>query len=228
MKIIAIIPARGGSKGIPKKNIYPLCGKPLISYMIQHAQEANYFDRMFVSTDDDDIERISIQHGAEIIRRPGVLSKDGSYVEGTIFHAIRTLIDDQYEPDIAIMLNCTSPLIYPMDIIDCGNLIFDKGADSAFTATPDCGVYWQNRNEEAFLLLQKTSNPRTLRQNIINLYKEAGGVFAMRVKGFLEHKCLFFGKVMMHVIPNNRAIDINTIDDLKYAEFLLNERNIKN
>jgi CMP-N-acetylneuraminic acid synthetase len=110
-KILAIIPARGGSKGVPHKNIYPLCNKPLIHYSIKSALSSNYIDRVIVSTDDEKIAQISRECGAEVpFLRPKSLAHDKSNVEDTIYWTLDTLYHyDKYDPEILVLLFATYP-----------------------------------------------------------------------------------------------------------------------
>ena len=110
MKGVAIIPARGGSKGIPRKNVKPLAGKPLISYTITEALKCGCFDRIIVSTDDIDIARVSQDSGAEIMMRPKELAEDHTPTVDVILHVVSTLeMDEAYVPDYIVVLQPTSP-----------------------------------------------------------------------------------------------------------------------
>ena len=111
-KILAIIPARGGSKGVPRKNIKEICGKPLISYTIEAAKRSKYIDRVIVSTDDIEIETVSKNYGAEVpFLRPNELAGDNSPTIDCVIDVIERLkIDEGYFPDYIALLQCTSPL----------------------------------------------------------------------------------------------------------------------
>jgi len=137
MKIIAIIPARGGSKGIPKKNIQLLAGKPLISYTIDTAWHSEKITRVIVSTDDHEIAAVSKQYGAEVVWRPANISGDTASSEAALLHVLEHLkTTEYYQPDLIIFLQCTSPLTTHEDIDGTIQTLLDEDADSAFTATP--------------------------------------------------------------------------------------------
>ena len=243
MKIIAIIPARGGSKGILKKNIALLAGRPLISYTIEAAIKADCFNKIIISTDDQDIANISELYGVQIIKRPDVISKDRSQVEATIFHVLEELYRQKYDLDIVVLLNCTSPLRSFKDISGCLALFKAELADTALTVMSTYGFFWKYKDnrpgflhrrelidmhqEEATCVSHDLSLRRPMRQEFDNLYKEAGGIFIMDRKGFMENRALQFGKTVIYQMPHERCIDIDTREDLEYAEYLL-RRNTTN
>jgi N-acylneuraminate cytidylyltransferase len=117
MKYLAIIPARGGSKGIPRKNIRPLAGKPLLAYNIEAARNSRYIQRVVVSTDDPEIARVAQQYGAEVVWRPAEISGDTASSESALLHTLATLREQEsYAPDVLVFLQCTSPLTLAEDI----------------------------------------------------------------------------------------------------------------
>ncbi len=129
--VVAIIPARGGSKGIPRKNIVPVAGKPLVAWSIEAARRASTVQRVFVSTDNGEIAEIAKQWGAEIIGRPVELSGDTASSESALIHALDVLKNEQdYMPDILAFLQCTSPLTLPEDIDGTIETLIAEQADS--------------------------------------------------------------------------------------------------
>ena len=116
-RCVAIIPARGGSKGIPGKNLMDLCGKPLVAHTIEHARSAPSVQRVIVSTDDDEIARVAEMFGAEVIRRPSEISGDTARSEAAIVHVLEELSrKERYESDLVVFLQATSPLRRPEDV----------------------------------------------------------------------------------------------------------------
>ncbi|MEK6900492.1 MAG: acylneuraminate cytidylyltransferase family protein, partial [Nanoarchaeota archaeon] len=109
-KIVAIIPARGGSKRIPRKNIKLLAGKPLIAYTIEAAKRSASLDRIFVSTEDEEIAKVASYYGAEIIKRPDILATDNATTESVLCHAVNNLEKEGYFPELVVLLQPTSPL----------------------------------------------------------------------------------------------------------------------
>ncbi|HOC97243.1 MAG TPA: acylneuraminate cytidylyltransferase family protein, partial [Candidatus Pacearchaeota archaeon] len=137
MNCVAIIPARGGSVRVPKKNVKPLNGKPLISYTIEQAIEANVFDKIIVSTENDEIALISMLSGAEIMHRPKPLAEDCES-ELVIKNVVEQLEYSDFKPDVVVMLQCTSPLRKPETIKTCVYTLLDnwKTCDSVITVNP--------------------------------------------------------------------------------------------
>jgi len=130
--ILAIIPARGGSKRLPKKNVRILRGKPLIFYTIDTANKSKYLDRVIVSTDDKKIAEISAKYGAEVIERPKKLARDDSPIIDAIFHVLNKI-----EADIVVLLQPTSPLRTAKDIDEAINLFIDNKCDSVISCSVD-------------------------------------------------------------------------------------------
>jgi N-acylneuraminate cytidylyltransferase len=221
MKTIAIIPARSGSKGIPRKNLAVLAGRPLICHTIECAKEAKCFDKIIVSTDDSDIELLSTLCKVDTIMRPTQISKDHSPIELTIFHAIEILDKQKYCPDIIVLLNPTSPLRKPRDITGCLDYFKQAKADSAISVTQAHEFFWKIEKNNAKCISHDISKIRPMRQEMTNFYKEAGGIFIMTKKGFIRNTTLLFGKIVAYIIPESRSIDINIPIDLEYAELLM-------
>ena len=144
MKTLAIIPARGGSEGIPRKNVRLLAGKPLISHTIGAATQASSVNRVVVSTDDDEIATISRQWGAEVILRPAEISTDNSSSELALLHTLEYLHENEgYNPDLVVFLQCTSPLTLAEDIDGTVQALFDQEADSSLAVTPFHYFLWR-------------------------------------------------------------------------------------
>lgn len=150
-KFLAIIPARGGSKGLPGKNIKNLNGKPLIAYSIEAAIEANIFDKIIVSTDSEEIAKIALKYGAEVpFLRPRELATDNANSMDALFHAIEFLKEQGEIYDYIMKLQPTSPLRTKKEILESVELLFEKSAESIISVS-ECQHYplWANTlNEE--------------------------------------------------------------------------------
>lgn len=132
---IAIIPARGGSKGIPKKNLTILNGLPLVAHSILHALNCKEINRTFVSTDDEEIEEVSKNFGAEVIKRPVGISGDFATSESALLHVLDFYRNENgQDPDLIVFLQPTSPLRKEDDISNCINLLIETKSDSIFSA----------------------------------------------------------------------------------------------
>ncbi len=148
-RILALIPARGGSKGIPRKNLAPLGGKPLLAHTVEQAKATPAIDRVVVSTDDDEIARSAGRWGAEVIRRPAALASDTASSEEALLHALDELRRREgYEPDVIVFLQATSPLRRDHDVAMSIATLDAEGADALFSACPVHGFVWRRRGGE--------------------------------------------------------------------------------
>ena len=145
IKIIALIPARWGSKGIPGKNIKSFEGKPLISHSIDYAKTSKLINNIYVSTDDEQIAHISKTAGTKIIKRPSNLATDTSSTESAIEHAINNIDND---PDIIVLLQPTSPLRPKNSLDDAINKFIDNGYDSMLSLSPSNNFFWSIKDME--------------------------------------------------------------------------------
>lgn len=222
MKILAIIPARGGSKGIPGKNIHQLAGKSLLSYTVESALRAETINRLIVSTDDKTISEIAKKHGAEVVARPADISGDNASSESALLHILEILHDqNRYQPDLLVFLQCTSPLTLPEDIDGTVQALLDHNADTAFAAAPFHYFIWSRNFDGSMMGINHDVQKRLMRQQRNDQFIESGAVYAMRVQGFLEHKHRFFGKTVMYELPKERCFEIDEPIDLVIAEQLL-------
>lgn len=220
MQAVAIIPARGGSKGVPRKNVRPLCGKPLVAWTLEAAQQAAAIDRVVVSTDDPEIARISRSQGAQVIWRPPELAGDTASSEAAVLHALEQL---EITGGAVAFLQCTAPLIVPEDID--GTLSLLAEADTAFTAAPWHGFPWFQEEPWADPIPvghSRTQRPR--RQDRRGLYLEVGAVYAMDAAGFRRARHRFFGRTRLYPIAPERSLEIDDESDWLMAEALLRRR----
>jgi YrbI family 3-deoxy-D-manno-octulosonate 8-phosphate phosphatase len=219
MKILAIIPARGGSKGIPQKNIHPLAGKPLIAHTIEAAKEAEMINRVVVSTDDPEIESISETFGAEVIRRPSDISGDNARSEDALLHVMRYLEENEgYLPDLVVFLQCTSPLTTAQDIDGSVNALFNESADTALAVAPFHYFLWERNTSGDAIGINHDKSVRLMRQDQQPQYIETGAVYVMKAQQFKEVGHRFFGKTALYVMPEERCLEIDEPVDLIIAE----------
>ncbi len=216
----AIIPARGGSKGIPGKNVKLLGGRPLIHYCIDAAKQAACIERVFVSTDDDEIAQVSEQGGAEVIRRPAALADDTASSESALLHALQALGRDAPLPQHLVFLQCTSPLTQAGDIDGTVNALIRQSADSALAVAQFHYYLWRHQGDGDgdAVGVNHDKNTRLMRQQQQAQYLETGSVYAMQTAGFLHHRHRFFGKTVMHVIPSEHVLEIDDPHDFLLAE----------
>ena len=225
MNIISIIPARGGSKGIPRKNIKLLNGKPLISYSIDASNSCSLIDDTYVSTEDAEISEISKGNNAEVIERPDELAGDDSSSIDVILHVLDYLENRGELPDLFVLLQPTSPLRTSEDIeasinsfleSDCDSLVSVCELDhrSLLNFSLEDGFLVQNNNEALF-------NSR--RQDIPTHYSLNGAIYITTPEFIRKNKSFYSDKTIPHVMSKEKSIDIDTSFDFKLAEFLLNE-----
>lgn len=226
VKTIAVIPARGGSKGIPRKNLQPLVGKPLIAHTIEQAQRVNLVDRVVVSTDDQEIGDVAHRYGAEVVWRPREISGDLASSESALLHALGHLKEaEAYQPDLLVFLQCTAPLALAEDIDGTIQALLDQDADSALAVAPFHYFLWRHDEHGDAVGVNHDKRRRLLRQEQEELqYVEAGAVYVMRTPGFLEARHRFFGKTALYVMPPARRLEIDEPVDFQVAEVLMRER----
>lgn len=222
MEVAAIIPARGGSKGIPRKNIRPLAGKPLLAWTVEAALAAKLINRVLVSTDDLEIAQVARDYGADVLMRPAELATDTASSEAALLHALTTLADNEgYHPDILVFLQCTAPLTTPDDIDGTIRLVQREAYDSAVTMIPYHYFLWRDRGEGMMTGINHESTRRLRRQEREPEFQEVGAVYVMRTAGFLAHRFRFFGRIGKYVVPPLRAFEIDEPTDWMVAEALM-------
>jgi YrbI family 3-deoxy-D-manno-octulosonate 8-phosphate phosphatase len=220
--VLAIIPARGGSKGIPRKNVVELAGRPLVAHTIATARAAASVDRVVVSTDDDEITPVSRRFGAEVVRRPADISGDEASSEQALLHVLDHLEREEgYEADLVVFLQCTAPLTAPEDVDGTVRALVDAGADSALAVTPFHYFVWRRGEDGGAVGINHDPRERLLRQQREPEYRETGAVYVMRAAGFRKANHRFFGRTVMYVMPGERCLEIDEPADLVVAEVRL-------
>lgn len=214
-KILAIIPARGGSKGVPRKNIRLAGGKPLISWIIEAAQKSVYIDRLILSSDDDEIIQVAQKCGCEVpFIRPYELAQDNSSISDVVLHALNQIPGYDY----VMVLQPTSPLTIEDDIDGCIELCISSGYKSLVSVTePNKSPYWMFKmgpsNQLEPILGQKYLQKR--RQDLPSAYIPTGAVYIAESIWFLHNKSFYSEMTSGYIIPSRRSLDIDTEDDLK-------------
>lgn len=217
--VLAIIPARGGSKGIPRKNVLPLGGKPLIAHTIDAARAARNVTRVVVSTDDDEIAEVAERYGAEVVRRPEALASDMAKSEDALLYTLAALEQAEgYRPDLLVFLQCTSPLTAPEDIDGTVDALRTNGADSAVAVTAFHYFLWKEDGEGSAVGINHDKSVRLMRQQREPEYLETGAVYVMKTDGFVASKHRFFGKTALFDTPVERRLEIDEPEDFRMAE----------
>lgn len=223
MKIVAIIPARGGSKGIPRKNIKELCGKPLIAYIIETALRVEELDRVIVSTEDKEIAEVAKKCGAEVpFMRPEELARDETPTLPVLQHAVKYLEEkENYKPDIVVLLYATSPLLKHERVSEAIKLLKARGFDSVLSVVEDRGHYWIKRGEDYERLYPKVLKNRQFTEPLL---KENGAIYLCKRDLLMEENTMVGGKIGFLKMQKEESIDIDEPLDFEIAEFFMRRR----
>lgn len=217
-KIIAIIPARGGSKGIPKKNIVDFCGKPLIVWTIENAKESKYIDEVYVSTDDKDIASVSEKYGAKIIWRPKEISGDTSSSEEALKHALCEIYKSQRTIDYVVFLQATSPLREAKDIDNAIKKIISEGADSLFSGAELGDFYiWKKKGEKLESLNYDYKN-RKMRQEFGKQFVENGSIYVFKPEILFKENNRLGGEIAVSEMEFWKSFEVDNLKSLKFCE----------
>ena len=211
---MAIIPARGGSKGIRLKNLREIGGKSLLGRAIESARSAAAVSDVVVSTDHEQIKAEALRYGARVIDRPADIAGDTASSESVLLHA---LANAESQPEITVFIQCTSPFIDPEDLDAAIAAVASQRADVSFAAVADHGFHWglDPQGEAVAVGHDKLHRPR--RQDREPRFRETGAFYVMDTRGFLEAGHRFFGKVRVHEVPAEHGLDIDTEADLLLA-----------
>jgi|TARA_B100001964_G_scaffold243228_1_gene320492 N-acylneuraminate cytidylyltransferase len=222
MNVIVVIPARGDSKRIPRKNILPLGGKPLISYTIEDAKNARSVDRVFVSTDDNEIARVSRKYGSEIILRPPELATDTASTLSVLLHSLDYLKDIEfYIPDVVVLLQCTSPFRKEDDIDNAIHAFVDKKVDALFSAFHFTKYIWQVGKEGVESVNFDYSKDFWREQEFPPQYQANGSIFVYTPRVLREAIGLFAGKMAIYEMDYLNSIQVDTYEDFQLCEYIL-------
>lgn len=222
MKVIAIIPARGGSKGIPRKNLRPVSGKPMIFYSINACLNSTCVDNVFVTTDDEEIALFAERFGAEVIIRKPSLANDETPLDPVIFSALE-VVEKKYGEvfDIIVTVQPTSPLIQNSDIDLVVEKISQGRFDTAQTVVDDRHLCWTMLDNKAVPLYVERVNRQSLPPN----YRETGAVIAC-TRPQIQTGSRIGENVGLVEIPQSRSFDIDNFSDLYLCEAMLNRKKI--
>ena len=227
MDIISIILARGGSKGIPRKNIKLLNKKPVIFYSIEASNLCNLINTTYVSTEDEEIANISKSLGANVIKRPLELAKDTSSSIDVILHVLDYLEEKNNLPDVFILLQPTSPLRTSEDIKNAIDLFINNDCDSLVSV---CKLNHQsllNFSLKDDYLVQYTNQSffNFRRQDIPVYYYLNGAIYITSPDFIRKNKSFYSDKTLPYIMSKDRSVDLDTSFDFKFVEFLLGEKN---
>ncbi|MGJ7877280.1 cytidylyltransferase domain-containing protein [Streptomyces rochei] len=225
-RVLAVIPARGGSKGVPAKNLAPVGGVPLVARAVRECRAARLVTDVVVSTDDQAIAAAAREAGAEVVLRPAAIAGDTATSEAAVLHAM-----DSHEAlhgapvDVVLLVQCTSPFIAREDIDGVAAAVAENGADTAVTVAPFHGFVWRDGADEDGpeagghgVNHDKSHRPR--RQDRPQDLLETGAAYAMAAAGFREHRHRFFGRTELVRTDPARVLEIDDPHDLARARAL--------
>jgi len=219
LKILAVVPARGGSKGIPRKNIRLLGGEPLIGHTLKTAMSVDMIDDLIVSTDDNEISDVAKKYGAEVLNRPSELAADNSSTESAVIHVLNKMAEDERNYDVVLILEPTSPFRSTQTIIKTIKLFESKDVDSVL-AVRETKENIGNIENNIFLPI----NPKAPRRRQLRkpMYIESSTIYAARTSFLLKNKSLVSDKWTPILVTDDESIDINIEHDFRIAESFIN------
>ncbi|MFJ8107010.1 cytidylyltransferase domain-containing protein [Streptomyces sp. NPDC096132] len=222
-RVLAVIPARGGSKGVPAKNLAPVGGVPLVARAVRECRATRLVTDVVVSTDDQAIAAAAREAGAEVVLRPAAIAGDTATSEAAVLHAM-----DAHEAlhgapvDVVLLVQCTSPFLVREDVDGVAGAVVEQGADTAVTVAPFHGFVWRHADEAAEgghgVNHDKSFRPR--RQDRPQDFLETGAAYAMDAAGFRKHRHRFFGRTELVRTDPARVLEIDDPHDLARARAL--------
>lgn len=230
MEILGLITARGGSKSIPGKNVKLLAGKPLIRWTIDEAMKSSLVSRLVVSTDDDEIERVSLEGGAEVpFRRPAEMAGDASPHIEVIIHALEWLkFEQDYEPDYVLLLQPTSPFRTVIDIDGAIQLAALRPESEAIVGVSETEHHpFLAKKIEGEGVLEdfvKTDIPYLRRQDLPPAYVINGAIYLNKTESLRKIRKLIPSGTLAYVMPQDRSLDVDTPWDFYLADLIMRDR----
>lgn len=223
-EVLVIIPARGGSVGVPRKNVRALGGRPLVAWSIEQALRSPSVTRVIVSTDDREIAAVSRAHGAEVMKRPAELSDCAASSESALVHCLATLRDAEgYSPQLVVFLQATSPFRRPGDIEGAIWTLREEEADSLFSCTPSHGFLWR-REEDGPRSLNYDHRVRPRRQDAAEDVVENGSIYLFRPWVLELHANRLGGRIATYPMRPIDSFQIDEPEDFLLMEAILAKR----
>ena len=219
--VLAIIPARGGSKGVPRKNVRDVAGKPLIAWTIEEAKKSQFIDRLILSSEDIEIIEVAKDWGCEVpFIRPKELSQDHTPGIDPVLHALMLLPGYDY----IVLLQPTSPLRNAADIDSCIEICVKHGVSSCVSVTePDASPYWMYHlgSQNQLIPLFTEGAVFSRRQDLPKTYSLNGAVYVARCSVLISRRTFVGEDTVAYIMPKIRSVDIDTELDLEYARAII-------
>ncbi len=216
--VVCIIPARGGSKGVHRKNLREVGGRTLIRRAVDAATSATMIDTVIVSTDDTEIAAEATEAGAEVLHRPPELAGDAATSESALLHALEHHPSGLEGCEVVVFVQCTSPYISPADLDSAIRMVISDGYDCVFAAVRSHAFLWRLDKDGNAVGVNHSSSVRLRRQDLQAEYRETGAFYVMRASGFRLACHRFFGRVGVYEVAMQSAIEIDSEDDLSLAD----------
>lgn len=220
-QIVAIIPARGGSKAIPQKNIFPVCGKPLVAWSIKHARQSKLIHSVWVSSDDEEILRVAEKFGANSIKRPQNISGDAASSESAWLHALDYVTSQGLDVEYAVGLQATSPVREPNDIDQALTNIREQKLDSLLTVTKVEDFFTWKNGSGGPVSINYDYKSRQRRQLIEPRYIENGSFYIFRPELIKKEANRLAGRIGFHMMEKHKMFQIDNHIDVLICESIM-------
>jgi N-acylneuraminate cytidylyltransferase len=215
-RVVAVIPARGGSQGVPLKNLEPVGGRSLLMRAVMACRQSELIDLVVVSSDHAGIQEEARRAGATVVVRPAALSGNTASSESAVLHAITEIQGDGPAPEVTVLVQCTSPFMDPEDL-DAGiGRVLAGEADCAFSAVESHAFLWKY-GPDGLIGINHDASFRPRRQDRDTEFRETGAFYAMRTDGLRRFGRRFFGTLVAQRVNDDHAMEIDTPDDLHIA-----------
>jgi N-acylneuraminate cytidylyltransferase len=214
--VLAVIPARGGSQGVPLKNLEPVGGRSLLMRAVAVCRLSQLIDEVVVSSDHPGIQEEARRAGARVVIRPAAIAGNTASSESAVLHAVTEVQGDGPAPEVTVLVQCTSPFMDPDDLDGAIARVLAGEADCAFAAVESHTFLWKYA-PEGLVGINHDSSFRPRRQDREVEFRETGSFYAMRTDGLRRHGRRFFGTLVAQRVNDDHAMEIDTVDDLHVA-----------
>jgi YrbI family 3-deoxy-D-manno-octulosonate 8-phosphate phosphatase len=223
-RTVAIVPARGGSERIPRKNLLSVGGKPLLVHTLEHARRCEQIDALYVSTDDAEIAGVARAHGAEVIERPADLAGAHASSESALAHALGWLGERGIAPELVAFLQCTSPLRADGDLGRAIDGLRDAAADSLFSACRNRRMFWRRSAQDELESLNYDHRRRPRTQDFEPQWMENGSIYLFKPWVLERTGNRLGGKIAVYEMGETESIEIDSPEDAELCDWLLRRR----
>ena len=222
--IVAIIPARGGSKGVPRKNIRDVAGRPLIAWSIGDCLESARVGRVYVSTEDAEIKSVARQAGAEVVDRPAELAQDATSSEAALLQSLDGIAAERGgDPELVVFLQATCPLRTGAEIDEAVALLEQTGADSLLSVSPSHAFLWAEKDGLGSSINYDWRH-RPRRQDMVPQYRENGSIYVFKPWVLRQSGNRLGGRIVLYRMSEEAGVDIDSETDLQMADLLLRRK----